>query len=317
MQAKNRFAGATTFDSDDDVPAQKITKTQKKKEERKVEAPAKVVKVNTNQMGEGGFEMVNNQRPQTAARGRGGRGGGGRGGDRPRTAGRGGGDRPQGQRPPRLDQDGNPIRGARGGRGAQRGGDRGGRGNFTGEGKEGDRKDRTGRANRGNKKDGEGRANWGGDNEREYKKKSADEATEPVEEVKVARDPSPQYIEEIIGVSLDDFFKGYKGTQKKEARAAEGIKGEKTKASDGGKTHQETVQKNQYLKGTVAKTADVNNNMFGFGAAPEDEPVESSRGGRGGRGRGARGGGSIVNQGGRRQNAKQALKKTDDDFPTL
>ena len=70
----------------------------------------------------------------------------------------------------------------------------------------------------------------------------------------------------------------------------------------------------------MAKTADKNNNMFGFGAINQDEEQvpESSRGGRGGRGRGGRGhSGSIVNQGGRRQNAKQALKKTDDDFPTL
>jgi len=33
-------------------------------------------------------------------------------------------------------------------------------------------------------------------------------------------------------VSLDDFFKGKNATQKKEARKAEGIKGEKTKSNE-------------------------------------------------------------------------------------
>lgn len=232
-----------------------VTKTQKKKEERKVEQPRPATKVNTAQMGEGGFNVVNNQRPQTASRGgRGGRGGEGRGrGGEGRGGGRGRGggerndDRPRtsGNRPPRLDAEGNPIRGGRGGRGAARGGDRGGRGNFTGEGKEGDRKDKTGVARRGDKKDGEGRANWGNEGDRQYKKKSVEEGeavAEAVEEVKTPKEPEVQYIEEIIGYSLDDYFKTSNAAAgKKEARKADGIKGEKVAENALDKTHQETV----------------------------------------------------------------------------
>lgn len=52
--------------------------------------------------------------------------------------------------------------------------------------------------------------------------------------------------------------------------------------------------------------------MFGFQGGDDDVPSRGGRGGnRGGRGGRAEGGG------GRRQNAKQALRVTDDDFPTL
>jgi len=67
---KNRFAGAFGEDSDDDVQAvQKQTKTQKKKEDRKItEKPVAVAtgKVSESKMTEGGFEFVkkdNNQKP--------------------------------------------------------------------------------------------------------------------------------------------------------------------------------------------------------------------------------------------------------------
>lgn len=55
---KNRFAGAEFGDdSDDDTKLQKVvTKTQKKKEERKISD--KPIKVSTNKMAEGGFEVV-------------------------------------------------------------------------------------------------------------------------------------------------------------------------------------------------------------------------------------------------------------------
>lgn len=84
---KNRFAGAAFDDSDDEpVAVQKVTKTQKKKEEKKISD--KPVKVNVSKMAEGGFEVVNKDkpvaeaRPATAARGRGTRGG--RGDNKPR-----------------------------------------------------------------------------------------------------------------------------------------------------------------------------------------------------------------------------------------
>ena len=117
---------------------------------------------------------------------------------------------------------------------------------------------------------------------------------------------------ETIGYSMEEYLanKMFKG--KKNARAAEGIKGQKVLAHEATKTDvQTTVQQNTYLKDTVAKTADANNTYFGFSAVDDDEEVPG-RGGRGGR---TTDGG---NRGGaRRQNPKQALKKTEDDFPTL
>jgi len=57
----NRFAAAAFDDSDDEVVVNvKQTKTQKKKEERKIETVvAKPVKFNANKMAEGGFEVIN------------------------------------------------------------------------------------------------------------------------------------------------------------------------------------------------------------------------------------------------------------------
>jgi hypothetical protein len=54
---KNRFAAAGVVDdSDEEVAVQKMTKTQKKKEERKV--ADKPTKFNPNKMAEGGFNVV-------------------------------------------------------------------------------------------------------------------------------------------------------------------------------------------------------------------------------------------------------------------
>jgi hypothetical protein len=57
---------------------------------------------------------------------------------------------------------------------------------------------------------------------------------------------------------------------KKDARNAEGIKGEKTATNDKTKEHQGTVQKNQYLKGTIATSTNENNSMMGFGNINQD-----------------------------------------------
>jgi len=127
---------------------------------------------------------------------------------------------------------------------------------------------------------------------------------------------------EVIGFSLDEFMAGTSMTSKKEARKTEGIKGIKTQQGLADKEKQTTVQQNKYAKDTLAKTADVNNVYLGFGnAVDEDDDVPAGRGGRGGA-RGGRGGrGGNTDRGGRggarRQNPKQALKKTEDDFPTL
>jgi hypothetical protein len=67
---KNRFAGAIADDSDDDVQVvKKQTKTQAKKEERKISD--KPVKVNVSKMAEGGFNVVakeDTSKPVTAGR---------------------------------------------------------------------------------------------------------------------------------------------------------------------------------------------------------------------------------------------------------
>jgi len=157
---KNRFAAAGFDDSDEEV-VQKVSKTQKKKEERKIsDKPA--IKFNSNKMSEGGFEVVSKEktteRPQgdrrggeARGRGRGGRGGEGRGG-------RGG------ARPVRLDADGNKIFEERRERKP-----------FTGKPREEahpmDRKDGTGRGRKPDAKNGHGKANWGDREDVTYKKK--------------------------------------------------------------------------------------------------------------------------------------------------
>jgi hypothetical protein len=316
---KNRFEGAQFDDSDDEVVAQKTTKTQKKKEDRKI--TEKPIKVNTTKMAEGGFEVVSKDptaaRPQTASRGgRGGergRGGrGGRGGDR---GGRGGAPRPV-----RMDADGNPI--GAGDKPRERR-------PFAGKPREEahpmDKHSGAGRGRRAeNKRDGHGKGNWGDKEEVAYKKKGeAGEEEEKVTEKKV-EEPKVIVKEEIVGVSIDDFFAGKDRKGKAEARATEGIKGAKVEQNQGEKVHQSTVMQNQYLKGVAAKTADVEvAKLTGFGSiADEDFSGDNRgdrgdrRGGRGGRG-GARGGAADAQKGGRRQNPRQALKKTEEDFPTL
>lgn len=254
--------------------------------------------VNTNKMAEGGFEVVNKDnapkpktreggpRPQT------GRGGRGRGGDR--------GPRPR----PQLDADGNPIK--RKEREPFRGNpDRKPGFGSTRGGRQGDRKGGHGKFGTGDKQDvafkQKGEA---GVTETPEGKTEATVEEEKKEEVEV--------ITETIGISMEEFLANKMGGGKKEARQAEGIKGAKVQALDTTKSKQSTVLQNQYLKGAVAKTADANNVLFGFGAVKDDDDVPS----RGGRGRGGRGG-KEQRGGARRQNPKQALKKTDEEFPTL
>ena len=104
-KANNRFQGAAFDDSDDEPVKVNTTKTQKKKEERKItESTYKPVKINASKMAEGGFEVTEKDRAPAARGGRGGARGGERGGAR---GGARGGDRG-------------------GDRGGARGGDRGG-----------------------------------------------------------------------------------------------------------------------------------------------------------------------------------------------
>merc|ERR1712166_859889 len=97
-----------------------------------------------------------------------------------------------------------------------------------------------------------------------------------------------------------------------EAKASEGIKGQKIEESKADKVHQGTLLRKGYAIDHAKKADSKQNMMFGFQATVdnvhEDVP---SRGGIGERG------GDRAEGGGRRQNAKQALKVTDDDFPTL
>lgn len=120
-----------------------------------------------------------------------------------------------------------------------------------------DRKDGTGAARRGDKKGGHGKGNWGKDGEGVYKKKGAEEETkeEPAAEVEEEKEDKTQYVEEVIGYSLDDFLKGTTQTAgKKDARAGTKMSAKVEEKKDT-KEHQSTVLKNQYQKGSMAKTA--------------------------------------------------------------
>lgn len=268
-------------DSDDEVQVQKQTKTQKKKEERKIEA--KPIKINKEKMTEGEFQMIDtnqSKRPATGGRGRGGgdreggwkQDGGSRGGGR----GRGGEGRPRGE-----------YRGGRGGDRGSRGGDRGGRGrggerggrpntaqqrldadgnpikpanrrqrdvNTGEEGEEHggfDRRDGTGRRGRRNK-EGAGAFGAGIAPDQRYKKKDvdtvekeegADIAEQKAAETAPKEEKKEEWKEEILGYSYDDYFKDKTQTQKKDARAVEKISG-KTEANKKEKEHTETMLKN-------------------------------------------------------------------------
>ena len=181
----NRFAGAAFDDSDDEpVAQQKVTKTQKKKEERKivekVEKVDKPIKFNANKMAEGGFEVVKKEKTQTqvgesrpTTEGRGGRGGrGSRGGaDKPRT------DRPRDQ----LNKE------AIGTEVTEKRERQPYRGKPREEAHPFDRRSGTGRGRKApEKKDGHGIGNWGDKQDKEYKRKGDDEdkpvdVEEPVE----------------------------------------------------------------------------------------------------------------------------------------
>jgi hypothetical protein len=193
-------------------------------------------------MAEGGFEVTDAGRaPATrggkdAARGgeRGGRGG--RGGER---GGRGrGGDRPK-TAIVRTDADGNPLADTRKERQPFRGKPRE-------EGHPFDRRSGTGRGRRPeDKRDGHGKFNTGDKETVTYKQKKSvpEEAPAetpveaPVEEKKVP-EPEPVVEMETIGYSMEEYLanKNFKG--KKEARAAEGIKGAKVAANDAAKEKQ-------------------------------------------------------------------------------
>lgn len=128
------------------------------------------------------------------------------------------------------------------------------------------------------KKEGHGRSNWGGNQSMQYKQKGdtafgddkdgekKKEGTEggeegkKEEEVKVKEEE--KVVEEIIGVSLDDFKKEKfsKAGSKKEGREAEGIKGAKVEDFKIEKVHQETILKNQYGYSTHAKAANSEQN---------------------------------------------------------
>jgi len=213
----------------------------------------------------------------------------GRRGDRKQGFGRGG----AGERPDQLykrkggdaEEFEHDVTPERGGRGFGRGG--------RGRGRGGDRKDHHDHHDRHERK--------------EHKEEKHEEKEEEKEEV----------VEEIIGYSLDEVL-AQRGTAgaRKEARAPEGVKGQKVQALEQEKQKKSTVLQNQYAKDTLAKVPDANNVLFGFSQVPDDD--DDRRGGR----RGDRRGGHHEDahghgKGGRRQNAKKALKITDEDFPSL
>jgi len=253
---KNRFAGFAQEDSDDDVqiPKEKQTKTAAKKEVRKI--TDKLPKVNKQDLVADGFEVVAKDeqkqrggggergRGDYQGRGRGGRGGG-RGGERGGRGGGRGGYNTRGGAVQRLDADGNPIRTGNREREPYRGKPR----------QENDhpydRRDGTGRGRRPEHKEGHGKGGWGDKPEVAYKqkgeageKKEGEEGEVEVEQKPVEEEKKQQKEEvkvEIIGVSMDDFLQGRTKQDKKEARVAEGIKGQKVEGTTGEKTHQSTV----------------------------------------------------------------------------
>lgn len=325
--SKNKFAGMGITDhfSDDEAPQ----KANKKATNKKLEGAQKQggsdqrqhKKMNVNQAIADGFEIQGSDQRQAPRgrggdRGRGGRGGNrgggdrrpntGRGGRRPPTAGRGGRD----SAVQRLDADGNPVkeenRGAREHRGRPN----------KHEGK--DRQDGTGRGRRERKEGGRNNEkNYrakGGEGEQPANDAPLDAAETPVEETKVAE---PEVVYETIGVSLDDVLGTQNRLQQKEARAAEGIKGAKaTQAGRVGTSNVDTLatlDRKAYAVHNVV--AGQGADLMGFGGVNIDDDEAPRRGGKGGRG----GRGGQQNAGARpnRQNAKQALKKTEEDFPTL
>jgi len=235
-------------------------------------------------MAKGGFEVnTNNKKP--------------RGGDRPQTA-RGGGDRGGRGRggPPRRDGDRpNTGRPERPPRNKEDGGERGGN-----RGRGGDRKPREGRG--GAEGDRKPRGDRPPRKEREDKPKVA-------EEEKKEEAPKQEMIEEVLGQSLDDFFKKRTGPKiAKEGRQAEGVKGQKVAAHESEKVKQSTVVKSLHGQETIATTTAETNKLFGFRGGDDAEFA--------GRGRGGQGRGGAPKTGGRK-GPKQALKKTEMDFPTL
>lgn len=197
------------------------------------------------------------------------------------------------------------------------------------------RRSGTGRGRRAvEKKDGHGKGNWGDKPDGTYKRKgqegSEDKPVEQVEEVEEKKEepkveepkveePKVQYVEEILGYSLDEVL-GKKATvAKKDKRAAEGIKGQKIEEVTGSKAEKaSTLIKDLTSKDTYAKAAGENSELLGFAA---DEPQVEERAERGDRrergGPRGRGGNQGARQGVRRVNPKQALRITDDDFPAL
>lgn len=115
-------------------------------------------------------------------------------------------------------------------------------------------------------------------------------------------------IEEVLGQSLDDFFKNRTGPKVAQGRAAEGVKGTKVLAHEAEKKKQSTILKATHGQETVATTVAETNKLFGFRGGDDAEFA--------GRGRGGQGRGGAPKTGGRK-NVKQALKKTEMDFPTL
>lgn len=296
---KNRFAGAAAFDSDDEVPVavQKQTKTQKKKEERKVSD--KPIKINVSKMAEGGFDVVTKDKKEEG---------------RPTTAGRPKRGNPNGPKP----QQGGRRQAANNEAAGVDAKPRRERKPFQGKAREDahpyDRRSGTGRGRRPTeKKDGHGKGNWGDKPDGEYKKKGAatEEAKpEAVEEVKeeAKEEAKVEVIEEIIGYSLDEVRAQKATVARKQARASEQIK-DKITGDQFTKTEKaSTLRENQYKMQVHAKTGNAEAALLGFGGSTEER--QGSRPTRG------RGGAQGPRQGGRK-NARQALKLTDQDFPAL
>lgn len=115
-------------------------------------------------------------------------------------------------------------------------------------------------------------------------------AVEQPEEEKKPEEPKQEMIEEVLGQSLDDFFKNRSTAKAAQGRQAEGVKGQKVQAFEDIKTKQTTILKS--AQDTIATTTAETNKLFGFRGGDDAEFA--------GRGRGGQGRGGAPKAGGRK-----------------
>lgn len=118
-----------------------------------------------------------------------------------------------------------------------------------------------------------------------YNREKPDGKTEQKEVAKVeeetkVEEPKEEMIEEVLGQSLDDFFKNRNTAKVAQGRDAEGIKGQKVQAWDQEKVKQSTITKNTQKQETIATTTAETNKLFGFRGGDDTEFAGRGRAGQ-------------------------------------